>query len=263
MTCKVTTFLWYSRSQYKGGSKEETTAAARQPKKKNTLFVVCLFSLLVASLLYERCSPRAFSVALGLHHRLLLPHRGPKHTGHVVRQRGHLSGIWSAVLSHSRSQTPFPSKWPGLPPAGIHYSRITGWVYLALAEISVEALASPCPRTMVPSAVTCFLAWLGVFPTIPSDSTHVFRPHLQVTGSSNSTQRIHQIHLASECWGAPGFDPLSFDFAVKRATIRLRCTPSIMIAPIALFTNLLPDQIIVLFYLITRINNSKLIHATS
>ena len=144
------------------------------------MFVVCYFSLLVASLLYERCSTRAFSVALGLHHRLLLPHRGPKHTGHVVRQRGHLSGIWSAVLSHSRSQTPFPSKWPGLPPAGINYARITA-----------------------SSAVTCFLAWLGVSPTIPSDSTHVFRPHLQVTGSSNSTQRVHQIHLASEWWGHP------------------------------------------------------------
>ena len=108
-------------------------------------------------MLYERCSTRAFSVALGLHHRLLLPHRGPKHTGHVVRQRGHLSGIWSAVLSHSRSQTPFPSKWPGLPPAGINYSRFTGWVYLTLTEISVEALASPCPRTVVPSASSTVL----------------------------------------------------------------------------------------------------------
>ena len=97
--------------------------------------------------------------------------------------------------------------------------------FLALAEISVEALASLCPRTGVPSAVTCFLAWLGVFPTIPSDSTHVFRPHMQVTGSSNSTQRFSPNSPGERVVGAPGFDPLSSDFAVERATVRLRCTP--------------------------------------
>ena len=151
-------------------------------------------------MLYERRSTRPYG-ALGLHHRLLLPHRGPKHTGHVVRQRGHLSGMRSAVLSHSRSQTPFPSKWPGLPPAGINYARITA-----------------------SSAVTCFLAWLGVSPTIPSDSTHVFRPHLQVTGS-NSTQRFSPNSPGERVVGAPGFDPLSSDFAVERANHSANAVP--------------------------------------
>ena len=125
----------------------------------------------------ERCSTRAFSVALGLHHRLFLPHRSPKHTGHVVRQRGHLSGIWSAVLSLFLVAKR-PSRLSGLgylQQESITLGSLVG-SYLALAEISVEALASPCPRTGVPSVVTCLLAWLGVFSTIPSDSTHVFRP---------------------------------------------------------------------------------------